>query len=54
MDNYSFDIDFDLGNVIINNRKYHDIKIRSSSHMIKGSFLLKVDVGNISMNCRKK
>jgi hypothetical protein len=50
MDFYSFDIDSDLGNVIINNRRYRDKVIRSDSNKNKGSFLLKVDVGNITMD----
>lgn len=50
MDFYSFDIDSDLGNVIINKKSYNNKRISSDSLRQKGSFQLSVDVGNISMN----
>ncbi len=53
MDFYSFDIDSDIGNVIINNKSYHNKNIRRNGNISKGSFGLKVDVGNISMDFRK-
>lgn len=53
MDFYSFDIDSYLGNVIINNRSYHNKRISGDSLKHKGSFQLKVDMGNISMNFRE-
>ncbi len=50
MDFYSFDIDSDLGNVIINNRTYNNKRIKNNSTRNKGSFLINVDVGNVTMD----
>ncbi|NLK99747.1 MAG: DUF4097 domain-containing protein [Clostridiales bacterium] len=48
MEYYSFDIDSDLGNVIINNRKYRNYK--SAKENNNGSFRLNVDVGSVTMD----
>ncbi len=53
-DNYSFDVDSDLGNVIINKRAFHNKSISNLSTNYKGSFFLRVDVGNISMDFKEK
>jgi hypothetical protein len=50
LDLYSFDIDSDLGNVIINNKKYHNFKSLKDGSDFKGSFRLYEDVGSINMN----
>ena len=50
MDLFSFDIDSDLGNVIINDRRYRNYKNTNDSEKYKGSFRLNVDVGNITMD----
>jgi len=50
MDLYSFDIDSDLGNVIINNKRYRNFNKTRDRNDYKGSFRLNVDVGNIKMN----
>ena len=50
MDLYSFDIDSDLGNVIINNKRYRNFNNTRDRNDYKGSFRFNVDVGNIKMN----
>ncbi|TAH69828.1 MAG: hypothetical protein EWM47_06055 [Anaerolineaceae bacterium] len=50
MELYSFNIDSELGNVIINSRSYRNYRITNDSNKYKGSFQLNVDVGNITMN----
>lgn len=50
MDFYSFDIDSDLGNVIINNKKYRNFRNTKDRNDFKGNFRLNVDVGNITMD----
>ncbi len=49
MDLYSFVIDSDLGNVIINNKRYRNFNNTKDRNDYKGSFRLNVDVGNINM-----
>lgn len=49
-DNYSFDIESGLGSVIINEEHYHNKSIRNIDSKYKGSFLLNVDVGNITLD----
>jgi hypothetical protein len=53
MDFYSFDIDSDLGNVIINNKRYSYFRNTKDRDDFKGNFRLNVDVGNITMNFSK-
>lgn len=53
MDLFSFDIDSNLGNVIINNRKYRNYRNTNDNKKYKGSFRLNVDVGNITMDFSK-
>ena len=50
MDLYSFDIDSDLGNVIINNKKYHSYSNKKDRNDYKGSYRLNVEIGSITMN----
>lgn len=50
MDLFTFDIDSILGNVIINNRVYHNYRSTNDNEKYKGSFQLNVDVGNITMD----
>lgn len=50
IDKYSYDIDADLGNVIINGKSYHKRRInRSKEEETEGSFLLNCDIGNITL-----
>lgn len=50
MNLYSFDIDSDLGSVIINNKRYRYFSNINDNIKYKGSFRLNVDVGNITMD----
>ncbi|NLO10223.1 MAG: DUF4097 domain-containing protein [Clostridiales bacterium] len=50
MDYYSFDIDSDIGNVIINNKRYRNFINTKDRNDFKGNFRLNVDVGNITMD----
>lgn len=50
MDLYFFDIDSDLGNAIINNKRYHSFRNANDRDKYKGSFQVRVDVGNINMD----
>lgn len=50
IDLFSFDIDSDIGNVIINNKKYWKYRSTNDNNMYKGSFRLDVEVGNITMD----
>lgn len=50
MDKFSFDIDSDLGNVIINNKRYHSFNNTKDRNDYKGSFRLFVNIGNITMS----
>lgn len=54
MDNYSFDIDSDFGNVIINDRSYYKRNINRYSSNDKGNFLLRVNLGNVSLDFRDR
>lgn len=48
---YSYDIDSDIGNVIIDGKSYHRRKINSDSvDKTEGSFLLECDIGNITLD----
>lgn len=53
VDLYSFDIDSDIGNVIINNKSYKNYKKSIKNEGYKGSFRLTVDFGNINMKFKK-
>lgn len=49
-ENYSYDIDSDIGNVIINDRSYHKREIsKSAGEKVEGSFNLSCDIGNITL-----
>jgi hypothetical protein len=50
MDYYSFDINTDVGKVVINNKQYRNYKSIKARDDYKGSFRLNVDVGSIDMS----
>lgn len=50
MNLFSFDIDSELGNVIINNRRYRNYRNTNDGKKYKGSFRLNVDLGNITID----
>ncbi len=48
--NYAFEIDSDIGNVIMNGREYHNTTVKKTGNeKAEGSFLLDCSIGNITL-----